>query len=732
MSDASINIRSSLVFMTSLYPNCQISKRSMNLFTFFISYLFPEHFSRCKERRNFMTIQPGAQLYTLGFGNRPENVEVPFISNRAPSSMDTNFPIGKRWIDTVGQNEWILVGLSSVGGVLSAIWSQGGNEAATTSSPGIVTLSTLAQLESGTAPAGAVVPLANDVFTFVNSVVIAGGNLATEAAVGLIQEATDAQAVAGTNLNPGTPLAVQPKNLAPVFASPPALGGTAPNTGSFTTLATSGLSSLSGSATILSGGTAINIGSDASADAINIGTGAAARTITIGNSTGATAISLNNGTGALNLGTNAIAHTVTIGNVTGATAVNINTGTGGSTITTTNGTFAVATGTGAINIGADAAAHTITIGNITGATAVNINTGTGGSTYTTTNGTLSFVTGTGGINIGADAAAKTITIGNSTGATSVVLNSGTGAINIGTNAVAHTVTIGNVTGATAVNINTGTGGSTYTTTNGAFALNTGTGAIGIGTDAAAKTITIGNVTGATAVVINAGTGASSINTTNGAFSIVTGTGAINVGADAAATTVNVATGGAVKTLTLGSTNGASISTLQSGSGGISVAATNGALTVTSGTGALNISNDAAATTVNVGTGAAAKAVTIGSTNTTSATTINAGSGLISLGATTKLTASATQFQQKGGAATDFIGSGVLVLGTVTINNTNIAATDRIFLSRTAANASTTLGELSYTISAGASFTVTSLILGTPGSTQTGDVSSFVYWIIRQI
>jgi hypothetical protein len=89
-------------------------------------------------------------------------------------------------------------------------------------------------------------------------------------------------------------------------------------------------------------------------------------------------------------------------------------------------------------------------------------------------------------------------------------------------------------------------------------------------------------------------------------------------------------------------------------------------------------------------------------------------------------------QIKAGAATDFAGNSVLTSGTVTINNTNIATGDLIFLSRISAAASTTLGVLSYTISNGASFTVTSLILGTPGSTQTGDVSTFAYFIVRPL
>ncbi len=87
-------------------------------------------------------------------------------------------------------------------------------------------------------------------------------------------------------------------------------------------------------------------------------------------------------------------------------------------------------------------------------------------------------------------------------------------------------------------------------------------------------------------------------------------------------------------------------------------------------------------------------------------------------------------QIHSGAVTDFIGTGVLTAGTQTIANTNIATGDVILLTRTAVNASTTLGEFTYTISNGASFTVTSVILGTPGSTQTADVSSYAYVIVR--
>lgn len=75
------------------------------------------------------------------------------------------------------------------------------------------------------------------------------------------------------------------------------------------------------------------------------------------------------------------------------------------------------------------------------------------------------------------------------------------------------------------------------------------------------------------------------------------------------------------------------------------------------------------------------------------------------------------------------GSATLVAGTVTVTNAKIKSTSKIFVSRVAANASTTLGELSYTISANTSFTINSLILGTPGSVQTADVSSVAYFIV---
>lgn len=67
--------------------------------------------------------QPGANLNTVGFGNRPENIEVPHIESRDPSPMDLNYPVGKRWLNTASNEEFILFKFQSVLGVTQAVWS---------------------------------------------------------------------------------------------------------------------------------------------------------------------------------------------------------------------------------------------------------------------------------------------------------------------------------------------------------------------------------------------------------------------------------------------------------------------------------------------------------------------------------------------------------------------------------------------------------------------------------
>lgn len=504
----------------------------------------------------------------------------------------------------------------------------------------------------------------------------------------------------------------------------------------------------------------IGIGNDADAQNINIGTGAAQRVVTIGNGTSATQVVINSGTAGINIGANAVAQTVTIGNQTGASAVVID------------------SGSGPINIGTTIS-KTITIGNITTATAVAVNSGTGGIALVSTGagditaasgdtllldaaGVLELNSSAGVISIGNDAVSqninigtagtRAIAIGNSTSTTSVSLNGGTGSsVNIGTNAVAHTVTIGNITTTTAVAINSGTGGVAIVSTStgditlasgdtvlidgaGVVEINSSAGVIGIGNDAvaqninigtgaAARTITIGNVTTSTALVLNSGTGGVAINTTTtgdvvvtsadtvlidsaGVLELNSSAGAISIGNDNVAAAINIGTGSAARTISIGT-----------GTGGNTI----------------HLGDGAGVNTITIGNGASANTVALGSTNSTSTTVINAGSGDVKVtGSNLRIATTGKGLQIKTGAATDMAGSAVLVLGTVTVNNTNIATGDLIFLSRIASNGSVTLGVLSYTISNGASFTITSLILGTPASTQTADVSSVAYFIVRPL
>lgn len=499
------------------------------------------------------------------------------IATRDPGNQD-KYEIGYQWVNKSNNSYWVLTGFAS--GL--PIWSSGGNNPATTTDYGTVILTDNSE------------PVATKVY--VDNIAISGAPAWSETISGIGQLSTNAEALAGTDDN----TAMTPLKVAAVFATPFAIGSGTPAAGAFTTVDATGLLTALAGATIDTAGAEINLASDNDGASVNIGTDGD-RIMTIGNVVGSTALVLRSGTGGVNI---------------------VSTGTGDLTFNSADTVLIDSAGVLELN----SSAGVIGIGNDAVAQAINIGTG---------------------------AAARTVTIGNGSGASSVVLNSGTGAINIGTNAVAHTVSLGNGTGATSV------------------VIDSGTGPINVGTNAVAHTVTIGNITGATAVNVNTGTGGTTYTTTNGIFTLATGTGAISVSADAAATTLNI------------------------------------------------------------GTGAAAKTVNLGSTNTTSTTTINSGSGNVNVtGGHLAIASVAKTLLVNGGAVTDFIGTGTLVLGTETIANTNIAAGDVILLTRTGVAASTTLGELVYSISAGVSFTVRSAIVGTPGSNQTGDVSTYAYFIVR--
>lgn len=207
----------------------------------------------------------------------------------------------------------------------------------------------------------------------------------------------------------------------------------------------------------------------------------------------------------------------------------------------------------------------------------------------------------------------------------------------------------------------------------------------------------------------------------GGIDIDSGTGGITIDStgvlslDSAGATNLTATG--AFTVTVASTAGAVAVT----SGTTMDLDAAGALALNSSAAAINIGNDAVAQAINIGTGAAARTITVGNTTGASALVLTAGSGAVSCATNLILSSVATQFQMKGGAVTDFIGQATLVAGTKTVANTNIAAADRIFLSRSTTGG--TAGHLSFVINPAADFVIT--------SSSALDTSTIDYVIIRQ-
>ena len=364
---------------------------------------------------------------------------------------------------------------------------------ATETVKGKAELSSAAEALSGTDDTTIMTPLK------VASVAILGAANASEVLRGIAELATQSETEAYTD----DAKIVTPLKLGQAFAKPPSFGSGTPAAGAFTTLAASGLSSLSGSATILTGGTALNLGSDNSADAVNLGVGTTARAIGIGNS--------------------AAAHVVTIGSTNGVAGVTVNSGTAGVAINTTGaGDFVVTSAdtvlinsAGVLNL--NSSAGVINIGN--NDVDQNINVGTDGE--------------------------RTVTIGSQNGAAALTLDSGTGNMLIGTT-IAKAITIGNTTTSTSLVLSVGTGNfaadgvgaSTYT-----VGASTTTGTISIGGTAQTGTMTLGDSSGTNIVQIGSGEGATTINIAGGAT---------------AAKVVNIGRGAVANVITIGSTSAGAI------------------------------------------------------------------------------------------------------------------------------------------------------------------------------
>lgn len=151
--------------------------------------------------------------------------------------------------------------------------------------------------------------------------------------------------------------------------------------------------------------------------------------------------------------------------------------------------------------------------------------------------------------------------------------------------------------------------------------------------------------------------------------------------------------------------------------------TSGAFTNLTADGTVDLNTSGAGVTT-IGTGGTG-AVNIG--NATGGTAIT---GDATVSGNLELTSAASYISLNGGAATDFIGTATLAAGTVDVLNTNIAAGDKIMITRSDLNASPALGFLVYTIDPGVKFTVDSL--DATGAAVITDISIFDYVIFRQI
>lgn len=201
--------------------------------------------------------------------------------------------------------------------------------------------------------------------------------------------------------------------------------------------------------------------------------------------------------------------------------------------------------------------------------------------------------------------------------------------------------------------------------------------------------------------------------------VTAGTGITATTGNIAATAGNVTAGAAVSattTVTAGTGITATTGNIAATAGNVTAgAAMSATTTVTAGTGITSTTGDIVAT---------AGAVNAGTSMTATAGDITATLGHVIINGAAK------QLRVHGGAVTDFIGQATLTNGTVTVANTNIAATDRVFVTRSAKNASTAYGTFEVTITAATNFVITSCKADT--TTETNDVSTVDYFIVRQV
>ena len=260
----------------------------------------------------------GANLYSVGFGTKPENIEIPVVTTRDPTASDYKYPIGKRWVNTIDKASFTLCSVTTKGTASTATWEA--------NTPGSAVVASLTG-DTG----GAIDPTAG-------TIVIAGGNSISTAGTsgpGTITFNLDTAVVGITSITAkaSTDLSIISASAQDVIVKMGDASGaqkvsfedstatevasinsdgnvTAVEVTSDTLLgsavsATVALYSSLTTGTITFGGTAqtgdFNIGVSSGTIAVNVGSGSGATALTAGSTSGASATTIQAGTGGITL-----------------------------------------------------------------------------------------------------------------------------------------------------------------------------------------------------------------------------------------------------------------------------------------------------------------------------------------------------------------------------------------------------------------------------------------------
>ncbi|MFA6281585.1 MAG: hypothetical protein WCY05_03680, partial [Candidatus Omnitrophota bacterium] len=236
------------------------------------------------------------------------------------------------------------------------------------------------------------------------------------------------------------------------------------------------------------------------------------------------------------------------------------------------------------------------------------------------------VAGTTSINDTASTATTSIGGGTTTGTVSIATGASAQTVNLATGAGVKATTLGSTNTTASTVVQSGTGDVSITSTD-AITM-TSAGAFNIAANAVAQLVAIGNETGASSLVLKAGTGnitidgvaATTITVGDSAqtgtmkFAESSATVQVDVATGTGAHTVHLADGAGAQTVTVGSTNTTSATTIQSGTGDMTISSVDD----------LTVNGGSAGSIINFGTNTHGNVINI-ATDDTAADTISIGS-----------------------------------------------------------------------------------------------------------